>query len=135
LAAIQYPKNVPDAPEGKLAVEIKLLRWIIDEKHGRLKNKERYEWLTDMLAAALQDGKPAAKTSPPPAVVATPEADVEEQPAVPAKPSSPPRLLNSDGPPDPFAWARPWLRPPEEGPPSAAQAPLKPDFGWLPTEE
>jgi hypothetical protein len=134
LAAVQYLKTTPDTPEGKLAVEIKLLRWLMDGNSGKLKNKVRYEGLTDMLAAVLQDGKPAALT-PPPAVVRTPEAAVEKQPAVPAKPSSPPHALNSDGPPDPFAWARPRVRPPEEGPPSAVQAPLKPDFGWLPREE
>lgn len=55
LASVTFPETVPDVPDGQRAVEIKLLRWMMDD-HGRMQNKTRYEWFVDQLAEVLAAG-------------------------------------------------------------------------------
>lgn len=65
LASVTFPSNVPNVPEGQIAVELKLLRWLIDGDSGKLKNKARYDNLADMLAAVLKAGagRPSTESS------------------------------------------------------------------------
>jgi hypothetical protein len=54
LASVTFPRQVPGLQEGQTAVQLSLLKWLVNSKDGKMKNVQRYEAFSDALAAALK---------------------------------------------------------------------------------
>jgi hypothetical protein len=54
LASVTFPRHVPGLQEGQIAVQLSLIKWLVNSKDGKMKNLQRYEAFSDGLAVALR---------------------------------------------------------------------------------